>query len=99
MSWTELLLPQQVEGVMWFVVAGFSFILAVLSFRRYKKSQVQSRPFFLGLAVFTSTYGVARLLENIRKYFIALSLTDIADAWRANSQITGSTCNYVLVIL
>lgn len=43
----------------------------------------------MGIAIFAFSYSIARLLENVRKYFVSTSLTDIVDSWKAGTQISG----------
>ncbi|HME53765.1 MAG TPA: hypothetical protein VKM55_16170 [Candidatus Lokiarchaeia archaeon] len=89
MAWIDLPIAAQLTASIWFVIVIFCFILGGFFFVKYEKSQALSRPFFLGIAVFALSYGVARLVENIRKYFVSTSLTDIVDSWKAGTQISG----------
>jgi len=89
MAWADLPFLAQLTASIWFIIVALCFVLAGFFFRRFKTSQVLSRPFFLGLAIFATTYGIARILENVRKYFISTNLNDIVDSWRASTQITG----------
>ena len=45
--------------------------------------------FYSGPAFFFLFFGIARIFENIRKYFLASSSHDIFDAWAQGTQITG----------
>jgi len=87
MAWNELPFAAQLTACIWFIIVAFCFVLGGFFFHKYAKSQVLSRPFFLGIAIFAISYAVARMLENIRKYFVSTSLTDIVDSWKAGTQI------------
>jgi len=63
---------------------------------QYKRRESLQRPFFLGLSIFMLGYGIARLIENIRRYSIG-SYNDILDAWKTGTQIVG--LNFWLRIL
>ncbi len=88
MTWAALELTSQIEAILWFIGVGIIVYLSVFFFKRYRKTEFQARTFFFGLGTFTLSFGIARLIENIRKYFLSTSLTDIVDAWRAGEQIT-----------
>ncbi len=94
MTWDNLVFTQQIEAILWFIGVGIIFYLSIYFFRRYKKTEFQSRTFFFGLGTFALAFGIARLIENVRKYFVSESLTDIVDAWRAGTQI--ADLNWVL---
>ena len=82
---------------------GIGSIISIgLGFFFVKKIKDKKNPaantFTTGLAIFGITYGVARVIENIRKYYIAgYVLSDIGEAWMNNTQITG--INYDLRII
>ncbi len=76
------------EFSLWTIVVLLGFYLAFIFLRQYKSRESLQRPFFLGIAIFAVTYSTARLIENIRRYFIG-SYNDIFNAWKAGTQITG----------
>ncbi|MGV9171346.1 MAG: hypothetical protein ACOC35_02090 [Promethearchaeia archaeon] len=77
-----------IELALWFLAAILCFVLMIMFIVQYKRRETLSRPFFLGLAVFMASYGTARLIENIRRYFIGY-YGDVFDAWLQGEQITG----------
>ena len=84
-----------VEIILWYTAVSICFILMVIFYNQYRKREI-AKPFFLGLTLFMITYGIARLIENIRRYSIG-SYNDIFDAWVAGTQITG--INFILRFL
>ncbi|MBD3351232.1 MAG: hypothetical protein GF364_07075 [Candidatus Lokiarchaeota archaeon] len=86
------------EQTLWWIGCVIVIILGFIFIKRMKENPV-SKKFTTGLAVFAFTYGIARILENIRKYIVAgyENRTDISDAWIAGDQIAG--INYTLRIL
>ena len=84
-----------IELILWYTAVSICFILMVIFYNQYRKREI-AKPFFLGLTLFMITYGVARLIENIRRYSIG-SYNDIFDAWVAGTQITG--INFILRFL
>ncbi len=97
MTWADLELPTQVEAILWFIGVGIIIYLSIFFFKRYRKTDFQARTFFFGLGIFALSFGIARLIENIRKYFISTNLTDIVDAWRLGVQI--SDLNWMLRVI
>ncbi|MFO8017391.1 MAG: hypothetical protein R6U96_02050 [Promethearchaeia archaeon] len=77
-----------IELVLWYFAVILCFSLMIMFLVQYKRRKTLSRPFFLGLAIFMASYGVARLIENIRRYFIGY-YGDVFDAWVNGDQITG----------
>lgn len=78
-----------IEVSLWYLAVLISFLLMMVFLFQYKKRESLSRPFFLGLSIFFLSYGVARLIENIRRYTIG-SYNDIFNAWILGEQISGS---------
>ncbi len=90
MAWTDLSTLTQVEAIIWFVGVGIGVFLTLYFLKQIKTTEFpQAKKFFTGLCIFAASYSVARLIENIRKYFVSENLTDIVDAWQAGTQITG----------
>lgn len=89
MAWSDLAPLTQVEAIFWFAGSGVCLFMFAYFVRKYKRTEFHSRKFFLGLGVFSITFGIARLVETVRKYFVSDSLTDIVDAWLAGGQIEG----------
>lgn len=85
------------EQSLWWLGCVIAIGLGIFFIIRMKKSEVSSK-FMLGLAIFSFTYGAARIIENIRKYIVSGydNRTDIFDAWVSGSQISG--LNYWLRI-
>ena len=79
---------EQIELILWFLAVILCFTLMIMFFIQYQRRESLSRPFFLGLAIFMASYGTARLIENLRRYFIG-EYGDIYDAWLAGEQIAG----------
>lgn len=79
---------ETIEILLWYVVVGLGFLLMFVFFNQYRKRDSLQRPFFLGLATFSLTYTVARLIENIRRYSIG-TYNDILESWIAGTQIEG----------
>ncbi len=79
---------ETIELALWYGAVALCFSLMIIFLIQYKKRESLSRPFFLGLSIFMLSYGVARLIENIRRYSIG-SYNDIFEAWIAGEQISG----------
>ncbi len=77
-----------IEIAFWYGAVALCFGLMILFLIQYKKRESLSRPFFLGLSIFMLSYGIARLIENIRRYSVG-SYNDIFEAWIAGEQIIG----------
>ena len=78
-----------IEILLWFIAVTFCFLSSILFFLEYKKRTGFSRFFFRGVCIFTLTYAISRLIENIRRYFIG-TYNDIFEAWIRGEQITGT---------
>ncbi|MHA1819967.1 MAG: hypothetical protein ACTSU2_12885 [Promethearchaeota archaeon] len=85
-----------VEQIIWWMGSFIAIGLGVFFTNRMKKYEVSSK-FILGLAIFSYSYGIARIIENIRKYIISTDARDIFNAWVNGGQITDA--NYILRIL
>lgn len=88
------------EEILWWIGSIISVGLGLFFIKKiWDNKNPAANKFTAGLAIFTITYGVARIIENIRKYFIAgyENRTDIGDAWINSTQITG--LNYDLRIM
>jgi hypothetical protein len=72
---------------LWYSAVMLCFVLMVMFLMQYSKKESLSRPFFLGLAIFMLLYGIARLIENTRRYSVG-SYNDILYAWIIGTQIT-----------
>ena len=79
---------ESMELFLWYLVVIMCILLMCIFLNHYRKQEGPSRPFFMGLSVFMIGYGIARLIENIRRYFIG-SYDDIYDNWLIGYQITG----------
>jgi hypothetical protein len=84
------------EQILWWIGSFVAIGLGIMFATRMKKYKIASK-FMWGLPVFSFTYGIARVIENIRKYIVSTNPTDIYDAWVAGDQITG--LNYTLRII
>jgi hypothetical protein len=62
--------------------------MMLIFFIQSRKGDFYTKIFFQGLGIFSLAYGLARLIENIRRYSIG-SYHDILDAWIAGGQIVG----------
>ena len=77
-----------IEIIFWFSTIFFLFLMAIIFFLEFRNRIGFSHYFFRGLFIFALTFGIARLIENIRRYFIG-SYNDIFEAWIRGEQITG----------
>ena len=77
-----------IEISLWFIAVIICFLIAFVFFLESMKREIVSKAFFRGLSIFALLYGIARLIENIRRYFIG-NYNDIFEAWIIGSQITG----------
>jgi hypothetical protein len=88
------------EQILWWIGSIIVVGLGIFFVKKIKDNKnPAANKFTAGLAIFAFTYGIARILENIRKYYVAGydNRTDIGDAWINLTQITG--LNYNLRIL
>ena len=78
------------ESTLWWIGVFIALFLGFVFLKQIKKNPV-SKKFMIGLAIFSFTYGIARILENIRHYIIGTMelRNDISDAWLTKSQIGG----------
>ena len=87
-EWFQSEFFEIVELVLWFSGAVLCFLIAFWFYFQYKNLEFLSKPLFFGVSVFWITFGLARLFENIRRYFIG-TYNDVLNAWIAGNQITG----------
>jgi hypothetical protein len=81
-------MPDFTEILLWNLVVIITFSVNSFWWHQYRTRSRESKPFFLGLLIFGVTYGVARLIENIRSLNIG-SYNDVYEAWIIGQQITG----------
>jgi hypothetical protein len=80
----------------WHCAVAACLIMAVMFFLESRKRTGFSKPFFRAVGIFGLFYGIARLFENIRRYFIG-SYNDIAEAWMVGEQIAGLNLTFRLL--
>lgn len=85
-----------VETPLWYLTTLICWILFVVFILQYKKRENVTRPFFLGLSIFSLGFGLARLIETIRRYSVG-TYNDIIDSWHLGIPIIG--LNFWLRIL
>lgn len=74
--------------IAWFTSSILFILLGGFIIIQITRHKLSSR-FFMGVSVFGFCFGIARLIENIRIYFISTEKDDILNAWIQGGQITG----------
>ncbi|MHA1338452.1 MAG: hypothetical protein ACTSRZ_00680 [Promethearchaeota archaeon] len=79
-----------IESMLWWIGSGIAISLGFIFINQMKKNPVSKR-FMFGISIFSFTYGIARILENIRHYVLGTmdNRNDIYEAWISSSQISG----------
>ena len=87
---TEWVLPDWVftvfEPTIWWLTVAI-FILLGFYIRKKRQENESASDFLKGIGGFTFLFGIARALENIRRYMISESPSDILDGWIGNAPI------------
>ncbi len=79
---------EQFELILWYSAVIICFLLMTVFLIQFLKREGTSKSFFIGLAIFMAVYGIARLIENVRRYSIG-NYNDIFNAWMVGAQIGG----------
>jgi hypothetical protein len=78
-----------IEPILWFSASAIFFFLGLYFLQKLIKSGKESRFFFSGLTVFFFGWGIARLLETIRRYYVGSYYDIIEDVISGNFTISG----------
>lgn len=73
------------EVVLWCAASLILWIVAVFFIYKSTKIDKEARPFIYGIAIFTMSFGIARMIETIRKY----SIGSYYDVIESGFNITG----------
>jgi hypothetical protein len=76
------------EIFLWFFSLGVCFFTVIYLILLARKSELEAKHFFIGTSIFWLAYGIARLIENTRRYIVG-SYTDIVNGWISGDPITG----------
>lgn len=68
------------EPGLWWATSVLFFVMGVFILKKMKENDA-AKQFMSGLISFAFLFGLARAIENIRKYFIASSRMDILEGW------------------
>ena len=97
---TEWVMPDWVftifEPTIWWLTVAIFLLLGVYMRKKMQENE-SARDFLKGISAFMFLFGIARALENIRRYMISESSSDILDGWIGNAPII-SGANMVLRI-
>lgn len=80
----------ELEIVLWVIVVIVIYQLGYYFLKRYREGPVESKPFNFGMCLFMFAFATARLIENMRGYYIAFEYSlGYYDVVLTNFQITG----------
>ena len=68
------------EPGLWWATSVLFFVLGLFIYKKMKENDA-AKQFMSGLISFAFLFGIARVIENIRKFYIAASRLDILEGW------------------
>ena len=89
-------IPDVFEPTLWWITAFLILFLGIFIYTRVKKQEA-GKQFMSGLIVFGLFFGAARIIENLRKYYIAASRTTIIDGWTHHAPLISGVDLYLRI--